>query len=90
MEESERLLVLQVKELSRKVEQQEKLIEKYRILAKVVQEAEIWDYSIYDEVPDDTWVALDQTGYERMKQVLSELDELQPWKTSIEKRLGGG
>ncbi|VEF46595.1 Uncharacterised protein [Bacillus freudenreichii] len=90
MEESERLLVLQVKELSRKVEQQEKLIEKYRSLAKVVQEAEIWDYSIYDEVPDDTWVALDQTGYEKMKQALSELDELQPWKTSIEKRLGGG
>lgn len=89
MHENNEAFVYTIKDLTQKNERQSKLIEKYRHLVKIVQQAEIWEYSIYDEVPDDTWVALDQQDYEKMKQALAELDELHPWKTTIEKRLGG-
>lgn len=88
MLENKEALIYTIKELTEKNERQSKLIEKYRLLARIVHQAETWEYSIYDEVPDDTWIALDQQDYEKMKQALAELDELQPWKTTIEKRLG--
>ena len=80
--------MLQVENLKRKIEQQKNIIKKYKHLAKVVHEAETWEFGIYDEFPDDNWIALSQKSYEEIMHALSELDELQPWKSTIEKRLG--
>lgn len=87
MQDHERL-ILQIKQLTKKIAKQEKLIKKYKQLAKMVQEAETWEFHIYDQIPDDTWIALDQEDYEEMMKVLSQLDEMQPWKKTLEKRKG--
>lgn len=78
----------QMTELYKKVERQEEKLKKYQSLASIVQEADVWEYSIYNEIPDDSWVALDRRDYMKILQALSELDELRPWKSTIEKRLG--
>lgn len=74
--------------LQKTIERQKQLIKKYKNLAKAVHEAETWEFTIYDELPDDHWIAISKQSYEEMMKALSELDELQPWKTTIEKRLG--
>ncbi|SDI25921.1 hypothetical protein SAMN05192534_1295 [Alteribacillus persepolensis] len=89
MTDKEHALTLQLEELTRKVKIQDKMIEKYKYFVNVVYESETWEYSIYDEIPDDTWIALDKRDYEKIMQALAELDEIRPWKMPLEKRLGG-
>ncbi|WP_240374122.1 hypothetical protein [Bacillus piscicola] len=89
MKDSDHSLTLQLEKLTRKVEYQEKLIEKYKHLTACIYESETWDYSIYDEIPDDTWIALDKKDHEKIMKSLSELDEIRPWKSPIERRLRG-
>lgn len=88
MGELERALLLKVKKLERKIERQEKLIEKYKYFAKRVQDAEVWEYAIYDEIPDDTWIALDHENYIDIMKALADVDKLQPWKSTLERRMG--
>ena len=88
MRESEKALLVKVENLERKVEQQEKLIEKYKYFAKRVQDAEVWEYAIYEEIPDDTWIAVDHKNYMEIMKALSDVDKLQPWKSTLERRLG--
>jgi len=88
MGELEKALLIKVENLERKVERQEKLIEKYKFFAKSVQEAEVWEYGIYDEIPDDTWIALDHQDYMEIMKALSDVDKIQPWKSTLERRLG--
>lgn len=85
---NEERLTLRINQLTKKIEELEKTNKKYKQLAKVVHQAETWEFGIYDDIPDDSWIAINLEDYEKIMDSLSELDELEPWKTTIEKRIG--
>lgn len=62
-------------------------LSKYQKLASTLIDAEIWDYSVYEEIPDEKWVAIDRNDYDLILQYLHQLDQCKPWKSSMEKRL---
>lgn len=62
-------------------------LSKYQKLASVVTDAEVWDYFVYDEIPDENWLAIDRKDYDLMLQYVHQLDQYKPWKSSMEKRL---
>ncbi|WP_394232043.1 hypothetical protein [Niallia oryzisoli] len=64
-----------------------KELSKYKSLASAVIDAEFWDYSVYEELPDDSWVAIDRKDYDRIMQCIHQIDQIKPWKSSMEKRL---
>lgn len=78
----------EIAQLAKEIDLLKRRLEKYEILAGVVQKAEIWDYALYNEKPGEEWVALDRRDYQRIMQVLFQLDLMKPWQTSIERRLG--
>lgn len=90
MTEDQELLKKIISELKKENEQLKATMAKYRRLAKVVQEADFWDFSLYETVPDDTWVAIDRRDYQKILAMLGQLDETRPWESTIEKRLRGG
>lgn len=87
--EEEDLLRKKLFELKKQNKQLQVQLEKYQRLAKAVQEADFWDFSLYDVVPDENWVAVERDDYKKMMAILAELDETRPWKFTIEKRLRG-
>lgn len=64
-----------------------KELSKYENLASAVIHAEFWDYAVYEELPDDGWVAIDRKDYDRIMQCIHQFDQIKPWKSSMEKRL---
>lgn len=75
------------KELLKEIQLLKEEISKYENLASAVLGAEVWDYSVYEEIPDDHWLAIDRQHYELIKQNMHGLVRLKPWKSSMEKRL---
>jgi hypothetical protein len=63
-------------------------IERFEDLADAVRQATVWDYSVYEEVPDDRWLAIDRDHYERMVDALASVDSWHPWSQPLERRLG--
>ena len=62
-------------------------LNKYQKLASVVIDAEVWDYSVYEEIPNENWIAIDRKDYDLILQYVHQLDQCKPWKSSMEKRL---
>lgn len=74
-------------ELMEEIALLKKELSKYEHLASAVIKAEFWDYSVYEEQPDDSWVAIDRKDYDRILQSIHFIDQVKPWKSSMEKRL---
>lgn len=85
---NEEKLMLEINSLRKRIEKLEDSLNKYRHLAKTVQSAETLEFDIYEQELDDTWIAVSKDDYENMMKALAELDELEPWKMTLEKRLG--
>lgn len=74
--------------LRRHLTRLERRVAKLEALAEAVQEAEIRDYTVYDEVPGEEWVAIDRDDVARVLAALAEIDRWNPWATVLERRLG--
>jgi len=75
------------KELLQEIKRLKEELSQYEQLTSVVLEAEVWDYSVYEEIPDDNWLAIDRSAYEQIMQHIHGLVRIKPWKSSMEKRL---
>ncbi|WP_338448164.1 hypothetical protein R4Z09_18200 [Niallia oryzisoli] len=62
-------------------------LSKYENLTSALLGAEVWDYSVYEEIPDDNWLAIDRQDYELIMKHIHGLVRMKPWKSSMEKRL---
>lgn len=78
--ETERLL--------RRVRTLSDAVERFQHLAETVREATVWDYTVYDDVPDERWLAIDRDHYEKVVDALAGVDSWEPWNRSLERRLG--
>lgn len=72
--------------LRRRVARLQRALVHYERLAAAVQAARFWDYSVYESVPDDEWVAIDREDCERLVHALGFADRWRPWKTILERR----
>lgn len=80
----------EIARLQEQVERLERRLLKFETLAEAAQQAFIWDHTVYKEVPDDQWLAIDRADCERLLRALAELDRWRPWKTVLlESRLSG-
>ncbi|KAA9026984.1 hypothetical protein [Niallia endozanthoxylica] len=75
------------KELLQEIQALKEELSKYEQLTSAVLGAEVWDYSIYEEIPDDDWLAIDRQDFEQIMQHIHGLVRMKPWKSSMEKRL---
>ncbi len=53
---------------------------------RAVRHASIWDFSVYEVVPDPGWVALDRDAAVELLRGLAEIDHWRPWTTVLERR----
>lgn len=51
-----------------------------------LRQAAIWDFTIYEQLPDPSWVAIDREAVDRMLLAASEVDDWRPWQSIIERR----
>lgn len=80
--ETEALIAEQQRELAR-------LRARVRSLEAVVAElrqAAIWDYSLYEQLPDASWVAVDREAVDRLLLAAGAVDDWRPWRSPIEGR----
>jgi hypothetical protein len=72
--------------LRTRVRRLERALVHYERIAAAVQRARFWDYSVYESVPDDEWVAIDREDCDRLLHALGFADRWRPWKTILERR----
>jgi hypothetical protein len=63
-------------------------VDKLEQLADTVRQSTVWDYSVYDDVPDERWLAIDRDHYDQIIQALAAVDSWRPWERPLERRLG--
>ena len=78
-EPEQRALVDEVRRLRRRVARLERVIER-------LQQAEVWDYSVYEQAPGPQWVAVNRKDLEDLYAAASDAGRWRPWKTIIERR----
>lgn len=78
----------EIDRLRQKVRRLERSIARYESLAEAAQRARIWDYAVYEQVPNDEWLAIDREDCERMVRALGQTDRWRPWRVLLERRLG--
>jgi hypothetical protein len=66
----------------------EKRLAKFEALADAVQRASIRDHNVYNEIPDEEWLAIDRDDTAAILAALAEIDRWKPWGTVMERRLG--
>lgn len=49
-----------------------------------VRRLDFWDHSVYDLVPDDTWLCVDRSDALALLSALGEIDHWHPWQTRVE------
>lgn len=76
----------ELEHLRRRVARLERALAHYERIAAAVQAARFWDYSVYESVPDDEWVAIDREDCDRLLHALGFADRWRPWKTILERR----
>ncbi|MHB1468501.1 MAG: hypothetical protein ACYCU0_13535 [Solirubrobacteraceae bacterium] len=67
----------------------ERLRARVRSLEAVVTElrqATIWDFSVYEQLPSDGWVAIDRDAVDGLLLAAAAVDDWRPWRSSIEGR----
>jgi hypothetical protein len=59
-----------------------------RLEAVVAQarQATLWDFSVYEQLPDASWVAIDRDAADGLLLRLEDVDSWRPWQTTIERR----
>jgi hypothetical protein len=50
------------------------------------REATLWDFSVYEQLPDASWVAIDRDAADGLLLGLEHVDSWRPWQTTIERR----
>lgn len=63
-------------------------LDRLQTLAEVVRQASVWDHVVYDETPDDQWLAIDREDYSLILDTLATVDAWDPWGQPLERRLG--
>jgi hypothetical protein len=67
----------------------ERLRARVRSLEAVVaelREATIWDFSVYEQLPSDSWVAIDREAVDGLLLAAAAVDDWRPWRSPIEGR----
>jgi hypothetical protein len=72
----------------RRVRELQERVDKLERLAEEVRRSTVWDYSVYDDVPDERWLAIDRDHYEQIIDALAAVDSWRPWERPFERRLG--
>ena len=55
-------------------------------LVERVEHLRLWDYTPYELVPDETWVAVDRDDAAALMSALARVDHWHPWERAIEPR----
>jgi hypothetical protein len=76
----------EIDHLRRRVARLERALAHYERIAVAVQTARFWDFSVYESIPDDEWVAIDREDCDRLLHALGFADRWRPWKTILERR----
>jgi hypothetical protein len=50
------------------------------------RQATLWDFSVYEQLPDASWLAIDREMADRLLLSLEDVDSWRPWRTTIERR----
>lgn len=50
------------------------------------RQATLWDFTVYEQLPDPTWVAIDRDAADRILLSLEHVDNWRPWQTTLERR----
>jgi hypothetical protein len=50
------------------------------------RQATLWDFTVYEQLPDAGWVAIDRDAADRILLSLEEVDSWRPWRTTLERR----
>ncbi len=63
-------------------------VDRLQELAEVAQQLHVWDHRVYDQTPDDQWLAIDRDDHSRLVDALARVDSWEPWAQPLERRLG--
>lgn len=66
------------------VHRQQRRLDSLDGLAAQVRRTHFWDHSVYDVVPDETFVAVDRAEATELLGALAEVDHWRPWHTTLE------
>ena len=80
----------EVTELRRQLARAERGLRGLNELTEAVRRTQMWDFAVYDEIPDDEWLAVDRERYEDIIHLTTQFDRWNPWRTVIERRLDAG
>jgi hypothetical protein len=50
------------------------------------RQATLWDFSVFVQLPDPTWVAIDRDAADRLLLSLEDVDDWRPWRSTLERR----
>lgn len=84
--QAERLLAEENAYLREQVRRLRRRVADYEELARTIERAETWDYTLYDQLPDDRWVAIDRRDLWAVLQRLASVDRWAPWRGRLEAR----
>ena len=77
----------EIRQLQNQLASLKQSLQKYQELAEAVRSARVLDFSIYGQMPDSRYLAIDRDDYERIMQHLSMLDLWRPWDSVIQRRI---
>lgn len=61
-------------------------IERLEAVVAEARQATLWDFTVYEQLPDPTWVAIDRETADRLLLSLEDVDDWRPWRSTIERR----
>lgn len=74
-----RALRAEARRLRRRVALLDRVVER-------LQQAEVWDYSVYEQTPGPEWVAVNRHDLEELYVAASDAGRWRPWRQIIERR----
>lgn len=77
----------ELRDLRRRLERAERRIGELEAVADAVRRAQVWDFAVYEEVPDADWLAVDRERYQDVVDTMTRSGRWRPWRTVIERRL---
>lgn len=72
--------------LARRVDRLSAALETHRELAESIRKTQFWDFTPYEVVPDDSWLAIDRSDAVDLLRALAATDHWQPWTHSLTPR----
>lgn len=77
----------ELRDLRRRLERAERRIGELEAVPDAVRRAQVWDFALYDEVPDADWLAVDRERYTDVLHAITMFARWKPWRTVIARRL---